>query len=345
MYDSNTQAVSDKLKAASTTVFSQDVIDDILSLVATTTDTTIKVDTVTPTATGVVTAAAGTEIVFVTTSDTAVTNVTVNANIPGIFFQGAGGVNATIGSAPATANGGSSAATAADAIARVVVGTAGADTITITDSKNTQIVAGDKDVIKAGSGHTVVVAAQGASTVTGGADTIVEVTGKESDFTITSANGHAKITNATTKVSVDMTGVNYVRLDNNDALIFAGNVKQAQVANLFQAVLGRTADAQGLEYWFNQSDKGASLKSIAQSLMSSTEYTGAAQTNAQFVTSLYTELLGRTADAAGNTFWLDKLSQGVSRADVAVAFAQAASTNAAEVSVVGTVTIIDGYGA
>jgi len=118
MYDSNTQAVSDKLKAASSTVFSQDVINDILALVATSTDTKIVVDTVTPAANGVVVPAAGTEIVFVTTSDTAVTNVTINANVPAIFFQGAGGVNATIGSPTPTADGNSSAANAADAIAR-----------------------------------------------------------------------------------------------------------------------------------------------------------------------------------------------------------------------------------
>jgi len=227
----------------------------------------------------------------------------------------------------------------------VVVGTAGADTITIADSKNTQIVAGDKDVIKAGSGHTVVVAAQGSSTVVGGKDTVVHAKGKEADFSVAVANGQAKITNATTKVSVDMTGVNYVQLDNNDALIFAGNAKQATVANLFQAVLGRTADARGLDYWFDQVNKGVSVKSIAQGFMASTEYTGTAQTNAQFVTTLYQELMGRNADAAGNAFWLEKLAQGVSRADVAVAFAEAASTNAAEVTVVGTVTIIDGYGA
>lgn len=344
MYETNSQAVSEKLAATSSTVFSTELVNDILSLVATTTDTTVVVDTVTPAANGIVTPAEGTEIVFVTTSDTALTDVTVNADVPAIFFQGAGGVNATIGSVPATASGNSSAATTADAIARIVVGTAGADTITITDGKNTQIVAGDKDVVKAGSGHTVVVAAQGASTVVGGTDTIVEAAGKEGDFTVTSANGHAKITNASTNVSVDMTGVNYVRLDNNDALIFAGNTKEAVVANLFQAVLGRTADASGLEYWFNQVDSGVSVKSIAQSLMASSEYTGTEQTDAAFVTSLYQEMMGRTADTAGNAFWLEMLSQGVSRADVAVAFAEAAATNAAEVTVVGTVTIIDGYG-
>lgn len=344
MYESNTQAVSDKLKLASTQVFTQEIINDILSLVATTTDTKVKVDTVAP-VNGTITPAAGTEVVFVTTSDTTVTNVTVDANVPAIFFQGAGGVNAIIGTAPVPATGNSSAASAnPDAIERVVVGTAGADTITITDGKNTQVVAGDKDVVKAGSGHTVVVAAQGSSTVVGGADTVVKVTGKEGDFTITTANGHAKITNASTKVSVDMTGVNYVQLDNNDALIFAGSTKQAVVANLFQAILGRTADANSLDQWFMEVDKGASLKTVAQGLMASTEYTGATQTDAQFVTTLYQELMGRTADTAGNSFWLDKLADGVSRADVAVAFAQAASTNTAEVSVVGTVTIIDGYG-
>ena len=210
-------------------------------------------------------------------------------------------------------------------IQRIVVGTAGADTITIADGKNTQVVAGDKDVIKAGSGNTVVVAAQGSSTVVGGADTVVEAKGKEGDFIVTVASGHAKISNATTKVAVDMTGVNYVQLDNSDALIFAGNAKQAAVANLFQAVLGHTADANGLEYWFDQADKGVSLKTIAQGFMASSEYTGTTQTNAQFVYTLYQELLGRAADTSGNTFWLDKLSAGVSRADVAVAFANAAS--------------------
>lgn len=346
MYDSNAQAVSTQLTQTSSSVFTQETINDILSLVSSTTDTKVVVETITAPSNGIVTPPAGTEIVFVTVSGTSPSNVTVTGNTPVVFFQGANGVNATIGGTTPTANGNSSAATVdPDAIQRVVVGTAGADTITIADGKNTQVIAGDKDVIKAGSGHTLVVAAQGSSTVVGGADTVVEVKGKESDFVVTSANGHAKITNATTKVSVDMTGVNYVKLDNSDALIFAGNVKQAAVANLFQAVLGRTADAAGLDYWFDQANSGATLKSVAQSLMASTEYTGAAQTNAQFVTTMYQELLGRTADTAGNTFWLEKLTQGVSRADVAVAFAQAAATTAGEVTVVGTVTIIDGYGA
>lgn len=340
MYDSNTQAVSDKLKLASSTVFTQETIDSILSLVSTTTDAKVVVDTVSPAANGIVTPAAGTEVVFVTTSDTALTKVTVMANTPAIFFQGAGGVDATIGDPPVSINAKQSAATAPDAIQRVVVGTAGADTITVVDGKNTQIVAGDKDVIKAGSGHTVVVAAQGSSTVVGGAETIVQAKGDDDDFTITVANGHAKISNAATKVSVDLTGVQYVQLDNKQALIFAENAKQATVANLYQAVFGRTADFDGLDFWFEQADKGVSVKSIAQGFMATSEYKLGALNNAQFVDALYKGVMGRSGEAAGTKFWTDALTAGVSRADVIVAFAEAAATSTTEVTIVGSVTIV-----
>jgi hypothetical protein len=286
---------------------------------------------------------AGTELVFLKTSDTAVTKVAVNANAPAIFFQGAGGVDATIGGAPATANGGSSAAVVdPNAIERFVVGTAGADTITIADGKNTQVVAGDKDVIKAGTGHTVVVAAQGSSTVVGGKDTIVEAKGSEADFAISFANGQTKIVNAKTNVTVNMSGVDYVQLDNGKALIFADNAKQAAVANLYQAVFGRTAEYAGIEFWFQMADKGVSLKSITQGFMNSAEYKLGALNNAAFVDALYNGVMGRNGEAAGTKFWVDALNAGVSRADVITAFAEAAATDSNEVTVIGTVVIVPG---
>lgn len=343
MYDSNAQAIGDKLKAASSAVFSQQTIDSILSLVSTPTDAKVVVDTVTVANNSTLTPAAGTEVVFVTTSDSQVTKLTVNGSTPAVLFQGKGGVDAIFGGPVPNGMSNESAAVAnPDAIERVVVGSAGADTITIKDAKNSQVVIGDKDKVVAGSGHTVVVAGQGNSTVVGGADTIVQTAGKESDFTVTLVNGHAKIANATTKVSIDIKGAQYVQLDNKEALIFAETAKQAAVANLYQAVFGRTADAAGLDYWFEQADKGASLKSIAQTFLGSAEYTGAAQTNTQFVDELYHDLLGRDADAAGKHFWVTAMSNGLSRADVVTAFAEVAAINASEVTVVGSVTIVGG---
>lgn len=343
MYDTNAQAISDKLTQTSTAVFNQETIDSILSLVTSTTDTVVTVETVEMTQNGVLNVAAGTEIAFVTTSDTVQTAVTVTGNTPVVMFQGAGGVDATFQNAPASASAGSSAAVAdASATQRVIVGTAGADKITIADGKNTKVIVGDKDVVVAGDGHTVVVAAQGSSTVQGSDNTIVEVVGKESDFTVSVNDGHATIANAATGVSVDLSGVNFVQLDGSDALIFADNAKQAAVANMYHAVLGRNADAGGLDFWYDRVDEGVSLTAIANAFLTSAEYGDQSQTNAQFVDMLYDKLLGRDGDTTGYEFWTKALEAGVSRATVVTAFAEASVTDATEVAVVGTVTIVDG---
>lgn len=340
MYDSNAQAVGDALKAASTAVFTDDVVSQILSLVSTSTDTEVVVDTVTATNNGTIEAAAGTEVLFVNVANSGGTTVTVTGEAPVILFQGAGGVDASIGNA-STAEGGSSAATIpGDEIERFVVGTAAADTITIVDGKNTQIIAGDGDEINAGTGHTVVIAAQGDSVVNGGGNTVVQAAGNEEDFVVSVAAGVATITNATTGVSVALTDVNLVQLDDGDALVFADNEDEAAVANLYHAVFGRNADYSGLDFWYDRVEEGISLERIAQGFLDSDEYTNETQTDAQFLDSLYDNLLDRDGDAIGTAFWLGQLEDGLSRAEVLVAFAEA-SVSGDEVDVVGTVTIID----
>lgn len=342
MYDTNATAISNQLKSTSATFFTDETISSILDLISTPNNTTIVANNVQATNNTTISDAAGVDIVFVETSATERTNVNVTADIPAIFFQGAGGVNASIGAAPAPdATGNSSAATVAGQdIERVVVGTAGADTITIVDGKNTQVIAGDKDTVVAGSGWTHVVAAEGKSTVVGNDKTIVEATGAEADFTVATADGKAIIVNSKTGVSVELTDVNYVQLNGTDALIFADNAKEAAVANLYHALLGRNADAAGLEYWFDVAETHESLHAIAGGFLGSAEYTAKDQDDAEFIDALYAGLFGRDADAAGADYWLDRLEDGASRADVATAFAEA-SVSGVETDIVGSVTIID----
>lgn len=343
MYDTNQSAVTAALTAASTEVFNTETIESILSLVTTDTNTTIVADTVTVANNGTLAVAAGTEVAFVTVSGTAQTTVAVNSNIPVVLFQGNGGVDATF-NAPAATGGkdaGGAQGAAGDAIERVIVGTAGADKITILDTKDTKVVVGGGDVVTAGDGRTVVVAAQGSSTVVGGDDTIVQATGGADDFTVEAKDGHALIANATNGVKVDITNVQFVQLDNNEALIFAANDEQAVVANLYQAVFGRTADEGGLDYWFDVVNAGSDIGHIAEVFMASTEYTGENQTNAEFIASLYENVLGRAGDTAGAAYWTAALAAGSARANVAAEFAEAA-LNPAEVSVVGSVTVVEG---
>lgn len=345
MYDTNQSAVTAALTSTSTEVFSTATIESILSLVTTDTNTTISADQVTVANNGTVTPAAGTEIVFVTVNGTTPTTLSVNADVPVVLFQGNGGVDATF-NVPAAAAGkeaGADVVQAApgDAIERVIVGTAGADKITILDGKATQIVAGGGDTITAGSGHTIVVAAQGSSTVIGGGDTIVQAVGDDDDFTVTATNGHAVIANATNGVKVDISNVQYVQLDGGDALIFAANNKQAAIANLYQAVFGRTADAGGLDYWFDNTTEATDLGNIAAVFLASDEYEGTNLDNTAFINSLYENVLGRDADAGGAEYWIDVLEAGGSRANVAAVFA-VAGTNPLEVDVVGSVTVVEG---
>ena len=338
MYDTNATAISDQLKATSAQFFSDETIASILDLLP---SGTVVADNLTAANNTTITPEAGVDVVFIETSATQQTTVTVAGDTPAIFFQGNGGVDATIGTAPAPdATGNSSAATVAgQEIERVVVGTAGADIITIADGKNTQVIAGDGDTVVAGSGWTHVVAAEGSSEVVGNDKTIVEVVGEEEDFTVATADGKAIIVNAATGVTVELTDVNYVQLDGTDALIFADNTKEAAVANLYHALLGRNADAAGLEYWFDVADTHESLHAIAGGFLGSAEYTSKDQDDAEFVDALYAGLFGRE-DAAGAEYWLEQLEDGASRADVATAFAEA-SVSGVETNIVGTVTIID----
>src|SRR5581483_2977731 len=67
---------------------------------------------------------------------------------------------------------------------------------------------------------------------------------------------------------------------------------------------------------------------LAASLASSSEFfTTAGGTNLGFVDALYRVVLGRTADSAGETFWVNKLATGSSRYSVALGFVTSGEDN------------------
>ena len=104
---------------------------------------------------------------------------------------------------------------------------------------------------------------------------------------------------------------------------------QGQVYALYDGLLSRTPDPSGWEYYVPKVDAGFSLHDVAQSMLTSSEYT---QTNGAidgtddptFVNDLYASALGRVADPVGADYWQQRLSAGASRADVAVGFAVSA---------------------
>ena len=98
------------------------------------------------------------------------------------------------------------------------------------------------------------------------------------------------------------------------------------VARLYRAFLGRTPDAGGLKFWVNRRRAGTwTLTKMADSFASSNEFKTkyGTLTNRQFVTRIYTDVLGRTADTAGVNYWTGRLdAHAKTRGQVMVGFSE-----------------------
>jgi Ca2+-binding RTX toxin-like protein len=346
MYDKDGSAVQTALQQANPVVFSESTINQILAL-ATKDNTKVTFDETTPDASGNVTVGSGTDVVLVNSSNTFATTVKPPANAPVVIFQGKGGVIASFNDPSATVPSGNQ-----NQVDRVVVGSAGNDIIAIGDAKNTKIILGSgNSTVGTGGGVDTVEAGLGNSTIIGGSGdyAVVKLAGNASNYVVAGNNGHVVITDMTTKKTTDISKIQYVQLDNGNALVFAKNSLEGQIATLYHTMFGRYADAGGLDYWFDAAKGGATLKQIAGAFAASSEYAPyVSQTNEQFIQSLYKNTFNRAGEDAGVAYWLDQLSHGQTRVDVISNFATIAIQNVMheapnqEAQIVGSVSIVTG---
>jgi hypothetical protein len=99
----------------------------------------------------------------------------------------------------------------------------------------------------------------------------------------------------------------------------------AEVARLYDAVLGRLPDIGGLTGWTQTLEQGLmTLTQVAQDFVASTEFQNiyGNLTDTQFVTKLYENALHREPDTAGLTGWVNYLGEGNSRAQVVLDFSE-----------------------
>ena len=102
--------------------------------------------------------------------------------------------------------------------------------------------------------------------------------------------------------------------------------RDAQVTRLYDAVFDRAPDSEGLAFWTDALNRGATLDAVADLLMASPEFQGRHGTadDQDFVKLLYHNALDREADDAGLEFWTSGLQQSVvDRSDVVLAFLEA----------------------
>jgi hypothetical protein len=97
--------------------------------------------------------------------------------------------------------------------------------------------------------------------------------------------------------------------------ISAANLQS--LIELYIAYFNRVPDADGLSYWIDQLESGKSLDQIGTSFYNAAIYysslTGysASMTNAEFITVIYKNVLGRSSvDSGGMTYWSNGLANG-----------------------------------
>jgi hypothetical protein len=105
------------------------------------------------------------------------------------------------------------------------------------------------------------------------------------------------------------------------------------VYRLYQAAFDRTPDIAGLSSNIHLVDTQVTYQQMAAAFAASTEFAntyGANSTNDQYVATLYTNVLHRPFDPAGNSAWITALDNGtLTRADVLVGFSESAENHAA----------------
>lgn len=102
------------------------------------------------------------------------------------------------------------------------------------------------------------------------------------------------------------------------------NSQRAAISRLYYAAFDRAADLEGLNYWAQVRESGVELNQIADYFVASEEFSntyGSVDEQA-FVTLVYQNVLGRTPDDEGLTYWVGLLEAGHSAGTILNGFAQ-----------------------
>jgi hypothetical protein len=121
------------------------------------------------------------------------------------------------------------------------------------------------------------------------------------------------------------------------------------VVRLYMAYFRRLPDLGGYSFWTGRSRSGVSLDAVSANFAASHEFaaTYGSLTNAQFVSLVYQNVLGRAGDAAGLSYWTGQLdSQARTRGQVMVGFSESSEFRTeTDATVDVAVTWIDMLGA
>ncbi len=94
------------------------------------------------------------------------------------------------------------------------------------------------------------------------------------------------------------------------------------IKRLYRAYYLRDSDPSGLDYWRNQAAAGMTIWETSNHFAGADEFSEryGALKNRQFIDLVYRNVMGRSADQAGLSYWLDRMRNGTSRGEVMTYF-------------------------
>lgn len=98
------------------------------------------------------------------------------------------------------------------------------------------------------------------------------------------------------------------------------------IYRLYRAYFLREPDKSGYDYWLGAFNRGYGLASISNDFARSQEFQAryGSLSNADYLHRVYLNVLGRRAEAAGHSYWMDQMNRGLSRGHVMVNFSDSA---------------------
>lgn len=104
------------------------------------------------------------------------------------------------------------------------------------------------------------------------------------------------------------------------------NAREGSIVRLYSAYFLRDSDNGGFNYWMMMSISGWDLRRISNFFAGSPEFKQryGSLDNRGFIGLVYKNVMGRGADASGNSYWLGRLGAGMSRGEMMAFFSDSA---------------------
>jgi hypothetical protein len=210
----------------------------------------------------------------------------------------------------------------------IVITGSGVNVVGLTTKNN--LIAGGNASYTFGDGNQIMCLTGGGAIINGNNSINTIIIQGESHFPMavnTNVNGAYSTTKILTSQGVStLINCDYLQYDNTTIAISVGAGQAAgQAYRLYQAVFDRAPDKAGISYWIKQLENGISLESIASGFIKSAEFVksyGANVSNTNLINACYQNVLDRPADAQGLAYWVARLSNGTSVAQVLAEFSE-----------------------